>query len=127
MTEHIAIVDDDESIRRAMSRLLMASSFQVQTYASGHEFLESVKTRVPTCLILDLHMGNQMSGLEVLSRLAGAGLRIPTIIATAQDEPGMRHRCEVAGAVAFLVKPFAVDSLLETIRSVATSKRTIKS
>jgi FixJ family two-component response regulator len=127
LAEHIAIVDDDVSILRAMSRLLREYSFQVQTYASGREFFNSLKTCRPDCLILDLNMGNEMSGLEVLSRLAGAGLSIPTIIATAQNEPGIRHRCELAGAVAFLVKPCAVDSLLEAIRSVATSKQTINS
>jgi CheY-like chemotaxis protein len=68
-----------------------------------------------------------MSGLEVLSQLASERSRIPTIIATAQDEPEMRDRCELAGAVAFLVKPYSVDSLLETIRSVVTSNQTISS
>lgn len=127
MTEHIAIVDDDELIRRALSRLLKTYSFQVQTYASGREFLDSLKTGTPACLILDLHMRHEMSGLEVLSRLAGLGLRIPTIVATAQDEQGMRHRCELAGADAFLVKPFTVELLLETIRSLTTSAQTIHS
>jgi CheY-like chemotaxis protein len=127
LTEQIAIVDDDESIRRALSRLLTAYSFHVQTYASGREFLDSLKNRIPACLVLDLHMKYEMSGLEVLSHIAGAGLRIPTIIATAQDEPGMRHRCELAGADAFLVKPFTVNSLLETIRSVTASTQAMSS
>jgi FixJ family two-component response regulator len=127
LAEHIAIVDDDESILRALSRLLKTYSFQVKTYASGREFLDSLKAGTPDCLILDLHMKHEMSGLEVLHRLGGLGFNIPTIVATAQDEPGMRHRCELAGAVGFLVKPFSVESLLETIRSVTTSAQTISS
>jgi FixJ family two-component response regulator len=98
-------------------------SFQVQAYASGHEFLDSLKTGRPACLILDLQLKNAMSGLDVLRHLAGAGAEIPTIVATAQDEPGMRHRCELAGAVAFLVKPLMADTLLETIRSTTARRR----
>jgi len=123
-TGHIAIVDDDESVRRAMARLLGLYSFQVQTYASGDEFLDSLKTRVPSCLIVDLQMKNEMSGLELLHHLAGMGLSIPTIVMTAQDDPGMRHRCQLAGAVAFLIKPVMKDSLLKAIRaSTPTSTR----
>jgi FixJ family two-component response regulator len=124
-TDHIAIVDDDAAIRRAVARLLAAYSFDVHAYASGREFLDSLATRKPACLILDLHLKNAMSGLDVLHHLAGKGLGIPTIVATAQDEPGMRHRCELAGAVAFLVKPVMADLMLETIRSVAPNKETI--
>jgi len=124
-TDHIAIVDDDEAIRRALARLLGAYSFNVHAYASAHAFLDSLKTGKPACLILDLHLENGMSGLDVLHHLAGTGFEFPTIVATAQDEPGMRHRCELAGAVAFLVKPVAADSLLETIRSVAPGKPTL--
>src|SRR5580765_1948683 len=60
-TEHIAIVDDDASLRRAMARMVRARSFQVQTYSSGREFLDSLSTATPECLILDLLMGSGMS------------------------------------------------------------------
>jgi FixJ family two-component response regulator len=60
---------------------------------------------------------NDMTGLQLLHSLAGMGLRIPTIVATADDEPGMRHRCKLAGAVAFLVKPVMRDPLLEAIET----------
>jgi FixJ family two-component response regulator len=115
-TGRIAIVDDDESVLRAMARLVGAYSFQVQTYPSGRAFLDSLKIGVPSCLIVDLHM-NEMTGLELLHHLAGTGLRIPTIVVTADDEPGMRHRCKLAGAVAFLVKPAMGDPMLEAIRT----------
>jgi len=117
----IAIVDDHESVRRAMARLVGAySSFQVQTYASGREFLDSLKVSVPNCLIVDLRM-KDMTGLELLHSLAGMGLRIPTIVATADDEPGMRHRCKLAGAVAFLVKPVMSDPLLDAIKTAMSA------
>jgi FixJ family two-component response regulator len=109
-------VDDDESVRRAMARLLEALSFQVHTYSSGREFLDSLKIGVPACLIVDLQM-KDMTGLELMHHLAGTELRIPTIVVTADDEPGMRHRCTLAGAVAFLVKPVITDTLLETMNA----------
>ena len=121
--DHIAIVDDDASIRRAVARLLAAHSFHVHAYASGREFLDALKTGTPACLILDLHLNNEISGLDILSYLAGARLRIPTIVATGQDDPGMRRQCELAGAAAFLVKPVGADLLLYTIRSVTTGEQ----
>ena len=117
----IAIVDDDEPVRRALARLLEAYSFQVQTYPSGREFLASVKIEVPACLIIDLRM-NDMTGLELLDHLDGIGLRIPTIVATADDDPGMQNRCKLAGAVAFLVKPVKRDPLLGAINAAMSAE-----
>ena len=122
-TKHIAIVDDDASVRRAMARLLEAYSFQVQSYPSGREFLDSLTIGVPACLILDLRM-DDMTGLELLHHLAGTSLRIPTIVVTADDDPGLRHRCKLAGALSFLVKPVMSKPLLEAIRAaMAASNR----
>ena len=109
--DYIVIVDDEEPVRRALSRLLSAYSFSIRTYPSGREFLESLKIVVPACLILDLQMPD-MTGLEVLHYCTGAGFKFPVIIVSAQDEPGLQHRCELAGAVAFLTKPFAKEPLL---------------
>ena len=67
-------------------------------------------------MIVDLRM-NDMTGLELLHHLAATDLRIPTIVVTADDERGMRHRCKLAGAVAFLVKPVMSDPLLKAIRA----------
>jgi len=120
----VAIVDDDESIRRAAARLLGACSFHVHTYASGREFLDSLKTGTPACLILDLNLNNGMSGLDVLHYLAATGLRIPTIVATAHNEQGIRHQCACAGADAFLVKPVNADLLVKTIRSITLGEPT---
>jgi len=113
---HIAIVEDDDSLRRATARLLTAYGFQISTYASARAFLPSLEISQPDCLILDLQMSD-MTGLELLHYLAGTKFRIPTIIVTAHDEPGTRHRCELAGAFGFLAKPLSLDVLLETIHA----------
>lgn len=110
----IAVVDDDESVRRATRRLLRAAGFEVDTYSSGKEFLDAVKQRRPGCVIVDLHMPG-MSGLEVQSTLAGSGLEIPVVFITAYDDPGARDRAVQAGAVAYLRKPFSEAVLLEAI------------
>ena len=111
---HLVIVDDDESVRRAVARLLRSYDFHVRTYPSGPAFLESLKKSAPDCLILDLHMPD-MTGLEVLHALSGAGYTFPVLIATAQDELGIRSRCQLAGAMAFLAKPFLTEPLLEAL------------
>ncbi len=59
-----------------------------------------------------------ITGLEVLQYLAGAGFKFPVIIATAQDEPGLQHRCKLAGAAALLTKPFATEPLLGALKAV---------
>jgi FixJ family two-component response regulator len=111
---YIAILDDDASLRTAMARLLQAFSMRVQTYGTAREFIDSLRLQVPACLIVDLQLEG-MTGLELQHYLAGTEIKIPTIILTALDTPGMRERCLKAGAVDFLVKPVDKDRLLRTI------------
>lgn len=112
----IAVVDDDESVRRATRRLLRAAGFEAETYASGTEFLEAIKHSRPRCVIVDLHMPG-MSGLEVQSRLAVSGFEIPVLFITAYDDPGARDRALQAGAACYLRKPFTEEALLQAIES----------
>ena len=113
---YIALVDDDEPLRRALSRLIAASSFQVRTYRSGRELLNSLCAGTPACLILDVQM-LEMTGLEIAQHLTDMGMRIPTIFLTARDEPSVRASCEAVGGIAFLVKPVMCDLLLDSINS----------
>ena len=115
-SEYIALVEDDDSLRRGTARLLRAYSFEVRAYASAREFLDSLQTSQPACLVLDLQM-HGMTGLELLHHLAGTEFNFPSIVTTAHDEPGTRHRCELAGAFAFLLKPLHGDVLQETINA----------
>ena len=111
----VAIVDDDESVRRALQRLLHASDLIAETYASGQEFLDSLKSRRrPDCLVLDLQMPG-MNGLEVQRELTNAGLRLPVVVITGHDEPGAGARCLSAGAAAYLRKPFDDRTILDAI------------
>ena len=113
----VALVDDDASVRRSLARLLTAYAFSVRTYPSGLEFLESLENSVPDCLMLDLQLP-VMTGLEVLGRLAAGGFSFPVVVVTAEDELGIRSRCQLAGATTFLAKPFTTESLVEVLTSV---------
>ena len=119
MTEaesRIAVIDDDASVRKALSRLLSAFGYHVQTYASAREFLNAFERGRPACLIVDQQM-EEMTGLELQHGLNDGGKKIPVIILTAHNEPGMRRRCIDAGAVAFLIKPAPKDELLGAIKA----------
>jgi len=116
----IAVVDDDASVRKALARLLTASSFDTKTYGSAREFMDKFMNlgiaKPPQCLVLDLHMP-ELSGLDLQHQLRRAGINIPTIIVTAHSEAGMRERCQSAGASAFLLKPLSHSSLVGAINA----------
>ncbi|BCH28423.1 response regulator [Mesorhizobium sp. L-8-10] len=111
----VAIVDDDDSVRRALRRLVTSLSHQSRTFASGEEFLDALYEATPDCVLLDLNMPG-LKGLDVLHRLRNEGRQVPAIIMTGFDQHGMRERCLEAGAAAYLVKPLgraAVASAIE--------------
>ena len=117
----IAVVDDEESIRKALSRLLRASgSYMVDTYCSGADFLTSLKTARPDVVVLDLHMPG-LSGFEVHAAIAGIDGSLPVIVITGHDSPETRQRVIDGGAVAYLRKPVDERRLLEAIADAARS------
>ncbi len=122
LTGYVAIVDDDSAVRKALSRLLGAAAIRARSYASAREFLDSLASDVPECLIVDLQMP-EMTGLELQGELSRTGSRIPTIVITAHNESGLRERCLAAGAAAYLVKPIDCTLLLASIDSAARVPR----
>jgi FixJ family two-component response regulator len=110
---HIAIVDDEEPVRKALKRLLQASGFEVESYGSGKDFLAS-REATPDCLILDMHMPG-MTGLQVIDALRSAGRELPTVIITAYDAPEISEQCRAAGVSAYLRKPLDERVLLNSI------------
>jgi FixJ family two-component response regulator len=112
----IAIVDDEESMRKALERLLRSAGFAAETFASGVKFLEFARTRAPACVVLDLHMPG-VNGFEVQAELARAGARVPIVIITGHDTPEARARAVGQGAVAYLRKPVDDVLLLAAINS----------
>jgi FixJ family two-component response regulator len=110
----IAIVDDDASVLKALARLLRSRSLHVRTYASARGFIASLHEGLPECLILDLQMP-QTNGFELQHQLILNRIHIPTIVITANNEPGVRDRCQAAGAIAFLSKPLQETLLFAAI------------
>ncbi|HVY80452.1 MAG TPA: response regulator [Steroidobacteraceae bacterium] len=116
----VAVVDDEESVRRALVRLLRTAHLDAESFASGEAFLSSLDEHWPDCLVLDLQMAG-LTGRDVQRQLAIRQLHVPVIVITAHDEPTMREQCLAAGAVDYLRKPLRGDLLL---RSIETATRT---
>jgi len=116
----ICIVDDDASLRRSLSNLLMSVGFRVETFASAEAFLESVRRDGIGCLVLDVRMDG-MSGLDLLRHLVATGSHIPAIILTAHADDETRRLSLEAGAAAFLEKPFRSAALLDAVRAALSS------
>jgi FixJ family two-component response regulator len=114
----IAIVDDEEPVRRALARMLSASLFSVECFATGQEFLDSLLTRTPDWVLLDYHMPG-LSGGDVQRRLALANIPVPVIVMTAHDEPAVREQSYGEGAFAYLSKPLRRDRLLGIIAAAS--------
>ena len=118
----VAIVDDEEPVRKALRRLFLAAGIDVETFASGDELLESVKINRPDCAVIDLHLPGS-TGLEVQQRLVQAGVHLPTVIITGHDQPGTAERALAAGASAYLCKPLDEERLLDAIESAVREAR----
>ncbi len=113
----IFVVDDDESVRKSLNRLLKACGFKVKTFGSAEDFLDSGFVRHAGILILDVRMAG-MSGLELQQRLSETGSDMPVIFITAHDDIQARTKAMEAGAVEFLQKPFEEQHLLDAIHCV---------
>ena len=113
----IAIVDDDESVCRAIQRLVRSLGMDADTFSSGQQFIdfiESIPSRPVDCVVLDVQMPG-LNGLEVQERLTRRGHRFPVIFITAHDEVGVREQALAAGALAFVRKPFNDELLIEVL------------
>jgi FixJ family two-component response regulator len=117
----VAVVEDDESYRFAIERLLRSEGFSVQTFACAEDFLDSGRQRETGCLIADIRMPG-MSGLDLQAKLNEDHCPIPIIFITAHGDEQMRLQAMRGGAVKFLAKPFDAAVLLEGVRAALESK-----
>jgi len=120
-SRHVAIVDDDLPVRKALARVLAARSFHAATYGSARDFIASLDETIPECVIIDVHMPD-MTGPELHRHLLKTGYRIPTVFITAHDEPETRQMCLSSGASGYLTKPLDERLLVEAV-SAATRVR----
>ena len=115
-TPLIHIVDDDESMRAALQRLLTEGGFQTRVYGSTGEFLLEPLPDQPACLLLDVRMPGP-SGLELQAALRRQNVMVPVIFLTGYADVGSSVRAMKAGAVDFLEKPVEPAVLFAAIRS----------
>lgn len=110
----VYVVDDDEAVRDSLAALLQSKGHVVRGFASALGFLETAAALRPGCLIVDVHMP-AMDGLELQQRLNERGLRFPLVVITGQGEVPLAVRAMKAGAVDFIEKPFAPQSILDSV------------
>ena len=110
----IFVVDDDESVRRALKRLMKSAGFKVDTFGSAREFLNTGGTNRPGIMVVDVRMP-EMTGLELQKQLAASGAKIPVIFISAHEDSRAVEMALAAGAEAFLYKPFDDRDLLAAV------------
>jgi FixJ family two-component response regulator len=118
----VFVVDDDASVREALSSLIESTGMRVETFASAQEFLRNKRPETPACLVLDVRLPG-LSGLELQRKLAPARMRLPIIFMTGHGDIPMSVQAMKAGAVEFLPKPFDDEQLLEAIRQAIERDR----
>jgi FixJ family two-component response regulator len=110
----VVIVEDDESMREAMQRMLTLAGFATEAFASPEAALASPRLPEATCLVLDIHLPG-LSGFELFDRLVAAATRPAVIFVTGFDEPEARRRAAERNAAAFLTKPFFGTELVAAV------------
>jgi FixJ family two-component response regulator len=119
----IAVVDDDEDIRKSLRRLLRSAGFDATTYASAEEYHLCMSESAAVCLIFDVRLPGQ-SGVELYQRLIREQHPLPTIFISAHDNDLASARSAAADAVAFLRKPFDDVELLNAVHKALGNANT---
>ena len=113
--EHtIAIVNDSQTAREALSRLLSTRGYRVEPFPSAADFYRSAPTSKASCLIVDIRRGN-MAGVDLARHLAADGFEFPVIFIGNSEDDLIRLRRRELNCVAYLQKPYPEDRLIEAI------------
>jgi len=110
----IHVVDDDASLREALSTLFRSVGLEARTYGSAQEFLDASLPDAPGCLVLDVRLPG-LSGLDFQEKLAPLGIGLPVVLMTGHGDIPMSVRGMKAGAVDFLPKPFREQDMLDAV------------
>ena len=121
----ISIVDDDQSFRDSMRRLLKSLDYSVAVFPSAAEFLASPKLDATNCLVADVQMP-AMTGVELYEHLIETGHAIPTILVTAYPNDGVRERMLTLGIKCYLPKPLIEAELIDCLRSAVEHSKTLR-
>jgi len=111
---YVHIVDDDESLRHVIVRLLRSVGVEGRAYGSTDEFLSVQRCDAPGCILLDVRLPG-MGGLEFQAQLSALGIRLPVVLMTGHGDISMSVRAMKAGAVDFLSKPFRDQDMIDAV------------
>jgi FixJ family two-component response regulator len=113
----VIVVDDDPSILRAVQRVLQVHGYDTEVFDTVDSFLQGAHFDDATCLVLDVHLQQRTSGIELKRQLAHSGHLLPVIFITAADSEVTRKSAQEAGCVAYLRKPFPSSLLIEAVEA----------
>jgi FixJ family two-component response regulator len=120
----VFVVDDDISVRESLEQLFQLEGWQVETFTSAQEFLDRPRPLAPSCLVLDVSLPG-LNGLELQKRVMVERADMPIIFITGHGDIPTTVRAMKAGAVEFLTKPLADETLLEAIRSAIERSKSL--
>jgi len=111
----VYVIDDEETVREALSSLFRSVGLQTKTFGSAKEFLQFKLPDAPACLVLDVRLPG-MSGLDFQIELASMDLRLPIVFISGHADVPMSVKAMKRGAIEFLTKPFRDQDLLDAVR-----------
>jgi FixJ family two-component response regulator len=118
----IAVVDDEQSVRQGLQRLMRSIGWKVKTFASAQEFLAHSRNEAPSCVVLDLQLPG-LSGLDLQKQMAEVGLATPIVFLTGHGDIPATVQAMKAGAIEFLTKPVDEDNLVRAIQEAIERDR----
>ncbi|PXX42684.1 response regulator receiver domain-containing protein [Undibacterium pigrum] len=118
----IAVIDDEEGIRRALLRLLRSAGLEAHAFISGKAFLDSLRTKRPACVLLDLNM-QDMSGFAVIKTLEQIDHELPVLVLTGQDLSDKQKNAELAHAMSILQKPVNDQELFAALAATLVDQK----
>lgn len=118
----VVIVDDDSSVREALSSLLRSVGLRVEAYPAPQEFLQSAFAQTANCLVLDIRLP-MISGLDFQKQLTADNFQIPVVFMTGHGDIPMSVQAMKAGAVDFLAKPFRDQDMLDAVSAAVARDR----
>ena len=115
----VLVVDDDPGILEGLQRLLQQHAYEPILFSSAEAFKNHTDFEQAVCVILDINL-NDGSGIDLRHRLKAAGVSVPVIYMTGNEDPAVREAALASGCIAFLTKPFSAQELIEPLKRAAS-------
>jgi FixJ family two-component response regulator len=117
----VLVVDDDLGVLEGVERLLRVHAYEPILFSSAEAFKNHTDFEKTVCVIFDINLTDG-SGIELRRRLKDAGVSVPVIYMTGNEDPAVRKAALDSGCIAFLTKPFSVQSLIEPLKSASAGR-----